>query len=402
MNNSNINNNGLTSGMIFLLAFACGSIVANLYYSQTIVVLIGKHFNLNLQLTGLIVTLTQVGYCIGLLFIVPLADIIENKRLIIVLLILTFMSLLGIVLTNTITFFLLFSFLLGITTVVPQVIIPFVAHLTPLEKRGKVVGNVMSGLLLGIMLARPMASWIAGVFNWHAIFILSAILMLIIATLFYRLVPTRVPEQKISYIKLISSLPVILKSYPSLQRRAIYQAVLFGIFSLFWTSIAMLLMGEYHHYSQTQVALFAFVGAAGAVVAPIAGRIADKGRTKIATGIAIILVCVAFLLAKLDHGHSIVLLIISALILDAGIACNLVLGQRTIYSLAPEIRSRLNGLYMSIFFMGGAIGSGFTGYLYAHGEWDYITNTGITVSILLFLYFLTECFKPRELVTSQL
>lgn len=395
MNTKNDYANGLTSGMIFILAVACGSIVANLYYAQTLIVLIGKYLKLNVELEGLIVTFTQIGYGVGLLFIVPLADIIENKRLIILLLCLTSIFLFSLIIAPTGIIFLLCCFLLGITAVATQIIVPLIAHFTPLEKRGKTIGSVTSGLLFGIMLARPLASWIAHIFMWQAIFVFSAILMLIIAIIMYCCLPTRIPEHKISYKQLIGSLPGILKSYPVLQRRAAYHAMLFAVFSLFWTSVAMLLMGGDYHYSQAQVALFAFAGALGALIAPVAGHVADRGFTRIATGGAIFVVAIACIVAKLYGEHSIVILAISAIVLDAGVSFNLVLGQRAIYALAPNVRGRLNGLYMSIFFMGGAIGSALTGYLYKHGGWHDITSMGIIISTVAFIYFLSECLQSK-------
>jgi MFS family permease len=145
----------MTRGLTFLLALACGAIVANLYYAQTLIAAIGNNLHLNLKLSGFIVTLTQFGYGAGLLFIAPLSDLVENRRLIIVLLALTFLSLLGIIFLQTTSIFLLFCFLLGLTSASAQIIVPFVAHITPIEKRGQIVGTVMSGLLLGIMLSAP-------------------------------------------------------------------------------------------------------------------------------------------------------------------------------------------------------------------------------------------------------
>jgi predicted MFS family arabinose efflux permease len=390
-----VNNIQLSSGLIFLLALAVGTIVANLYYAQTVVVLIGQHLNLDLQLTGLIITLIQIGYGVGLFFVVPLADIVENKRLIIGLILLSCIFLIPIIFTNIRIIFLFSCFCLGVSLVSVQILVPFVAHFVALEKRGKVVGQVMSGLLLGIMMARPLSSLFAYLFNWRAVFIFSFSLMLFIAFLLYCVLPLRVPTHKMSYKNLIYSLFTILKLYKVLQRRAIYHAALFGAFSLFWTAIAMLLTGDDYHYSQVKVALFALVGAAGALVAPIAGKIADSGRTKIATGVAIVMVGFACFLAKIGE-HSIICLIVAALILDAGVACNLVLGQRSIYALAPEVRSRLNGLYMSIFFIGGAIGGGLSGYLYAKGGWSYVAITGLIVSILVFIYFISEYFVRNK------
>lgn len=386
----------MTRGLILILAIACGAIVANLYYAQTLVPLIGHYLNLNVQWAGFIVTLTQIGYGCGLLFIVPLADLIENRRLITILLCLTLFSIVGIIFAKSSVIFLLFCFLLGLTAVAAQVIVPLVTHSVPVENRGKVVGNIMTGLFLGIMFARPLSSWLADIFSWRAIFIVSAIFMLTLIFLLRVILPYHKPVHELSYRKLIFSLPVILKTYPALRRRALYHAILFGIFSLFWTSIAMLLMGDFYHYSQTQIALFAFAGALGALTAPIAGRIADRGWTKIFTGMAIILVGISCVIAKWHGGHSIVSLIIAALLLDVGVACNLVLGQRTIFSLAACVRGRLNGLYMTIFFIGGAIGSALAGYLYTRGGWNDITNVELIAVFIVFVYYLTEFITPSN------
>lgn len=381
--------------LTLLLALACGAIVANLYYTQTLIAAISADLHLNLKLSGFIVTLTQFGYGAGLLFITPLSDLVENRRLIMILLALTFLSLLGIILSNTPIVFLLFCFLLGLTTVSAQVILPFVAHITPAEKRGRIVGNIMGGLLLGIMLSRPMASLLSHFFSWRAIFIFSATFMMLLIFLLHHFFPVGKPRHKISYVKLIASFPSIFKSSPVLRRRAAYQAMIFCVFNLFWTSIAVLLMGPFFNYTQETVAWFAFVGATGALTAPIAGRLADKGYTRIATGIAIFLVVLACSIATWHHGHSIVALVIAAVVLDIGAACNLILGQRSIYVLAPEIRGRLNGLYMAILFLGGGIGAALSPYLYRTGGWNCITYTGVIIAACTFLYFLTECKQKK-------
>lgn len=378
----------MSNVLVLILATTCGAVVANLYYAQTIILEIGKSFQLSVELCGLIVTLSQIGYGLGLLLIVPLADIIENKKLILGLLLILAISLFAMIIVKTKLIFLLSFLAMGISAAVAQIIVPFVTHFTPLESRGKVTGTIMSGLLFGIMLARPLASFLSDLFMWKSIFIFSYALILLLIFILYFKLPKRIPEHKINYSKLIYSLPFIIKDYPVLRRRAIYHAVLFGVFSLFWTSVAIHLMEDYH-YSQSFVALFAFVGAAGALIAPYAGRLADRGLTKIATGSAILIVGLSCILANTWHDQ-IILLVIAALLIDGGVACNLVLGQRSIYALAPQIRSRLNGLYMSIFFTGGAIGSGVSGYLYAHGGWSSIMSAGAMAIVCVYIYFLTE------------
>jgi len=379
----------MSSKLIFIIAITCGALVANLYYAQTLTLMIAKTVNLPLQLLGFIVTLSQIGYGLGLLFIVPLADIVENKKLILSMLAILIVGLSGLLFAQSLSILMSTFFMIGVSASAAQIIVPFVTHFTPLESRGKVTGTVMSGLLFGIMLARPLASFVAGFYGWKTIFVISLILITLLFLILYTLLPNRKPEHKASYNKLIASLPTILRDYPALRRRAAYHAVLFGVFSLFWTAIATHLINDFH-FTQTFVAGFAFIGAAGAFAAPYAGKLADMGLTRFGTGIAIICVISAVVLSYLHFEWELVSLIIAAVLLDVGVSFNLVLGQRTIYALAPNIRGRLNGLYMAIFFMGGAIGSALSGYLYTIGQWHLTMKVAIIASSIIFMYFLTE------------
>ncbi|HVV68478.1 MAG TPA: MFS transporter [Gammaproteobacteria bacterium] len=384
-------NTTLTRGLTLILAAGCGIAVANIYYSQTLISLIGTYLHLNHTLTSFIVTLTQIGYGAGLIFIVPMGDLTENRRLIFLLLCASAIALIGILLAQTSWVFLTFSFLLGLTSVSAQVIVPFAAHLSSEESRGKTVGNIVSGLSLGVMLARPLASWLADLFMWKAVFILSLFLVLIFASLVLIKLPRRQPQETSSYAAILTSLLQLWKRYLILRRRSTYHAFLFGAFSLFWTSIALLLLGPNFHYTQGQVALFAFAGISGILAAPLAGRLADRGYSRSVTGAAMMLVALAFLLANLGK-DSIVALLFAAILLDAGVCSNLVLGQRAIYMLAAAERGRLNGIYLSTFFIGGAVGSALSGFAYAKGGWIAICNIGLISVLIVFAYYLTEFF----------
>lgn len=335
----------------FLLAVSCGLIVANLYYTQTLVGPIGQAIHLSAGATGLIVTLTQIGYVAGLLFIVPLSDIIENRRLTVMSLILVVVSLALSVLVPNAPLFLAASLLIGLGSVAAQVLVPYASYLASEEDRGRVVGNVMSGLLLGIMFARPVASFMAGLWGWKSIFVVSAVVTALLTLLLSRILPARKPAPGLNYGQLIRSLGTLLMHTPVLRRRALYQASLFGSFSLFWTTVPLHLSSEYH-LSQQGIALFALAGVGGAVAAPIAGRLADKGWTRLLTGLGISLAAVSFILAYLLRDTSnltLGLLVLTAILLDMSVSGNLVLGQRAIYSLGNETRGRLNGLFMAIF-----------------------------------------------------
>ncbi|KAA9004728.1 MFS transporter [Paenibacillus spiritus] len=382
----------LTRGLMLLLAAACGLIVANLYYSQTLAGPIGEATGLSPQATGLIVTLTQVGYVLGLLFVVPLSDLAENRRLAVISLAVLVAALAAAMLADSAALFLAASLVIGIGAVVAQILVPYAAFLSSEEQRGQAVGNVMSGLLLGIMLARPAASFIAGFWNWHAVFGLSAVLMVVLAALLARVLPKRRPEPALTYGGLLLSLGGLLRHTPVLRRRALYQASLFGVFSLFWTTVPLYLADRFQ-LSQQGIAWFALAGVGGAAAAPVAGRLADRGLTRPLTAAALGTAAASFAAAHWIRGDSVLSLIglaLIAIVLDMAVSGNLVLGQRAIYALGSETRGRLNGLFMAIFFIGGAAGSSIGGWAYATGGWELATLIGAVPPLLALAYSLTD------------
>ncbi|WP_229753432.1 MFS transporter [Paenibacillus segetis] len=377
---------------MMLLAVSCGIIVANLYYAQTLVGPISTAMGLSPGSAGLIVTLTQVGYVLGLLFIVPLSDIIENRRLTVAALIMVVGALVAATLAPNSLIFLTASLLIGLGSVAAQILVPYATYLASEHQRGRVVGNVMSGLLLGIMFARPLASFITDLWGWQAVFTLSAVLITLLTILLSHALPKRKPVPTMNYGQLLGSLATLLKATPILRRRAIYQACLFGAFSLFWTVVPLRLAGHYH-LSQQGIALFALAGVAGAVAAPIAGRLADKGLSHLMSGLAIAIALLAFVVTYIFQSTSntaLILLVLVAILLDMGVSGSLVLGQRAIYSLGNETRGRLNGLFMAIFFVGGAIGSFIGAWSYAYGGWTLTVLLGMSLPILAMLYYFTE------------
>lgn len=392
MNNVRTETKKVPNWITFLLAIACGVIVANLYYAQPLVGPISADTHLPLASAGLIVTLTQIGYVFGLLFIVPLSDLIENRRLVVSALAVVICALVAAPLANNALFFLVAAMFIGLGSVAAQILVPYAAHLATEERRGQVVGNVMSGLLLGIMLARPIASFITDLWGWRAVFTLSAAITAILAVLLALVLPERKPSPTMNYGELLSSLWSLFKTKAVLRRRSLYQACLFGAFSLFWTVIPLWLASDFH-LSQQGIALFALAGVAGAIAAPIAGRLADKGWTKILTGVAIVIAALSFLLTHIFEDHSTIslaMLVVAAITLDMAVSGNLVLSQRAIYSLGSEIRGRVNGIFMAVFFIGGAIGSALGGWAYAYGGWMLASILGLSMPVSALLYYFTE------------
>jgi len=375
-----------------LLAFACGIVVANLYYAQPLAGPIGAALGLTPAATGLIVTLTQVGYGLGLLFIVPLGDLVESRRLVLALIGLVTIALVGAGLSTSPLPFFAAMFAIGLLSVAVQVLVPYAAHMAPEAQRGRVVGNVMSGLLTGIMLARPVASAVAQLASWHAVFFGSAVAMALLVLVLRATLPPRHPGTALSYGSLLASMGRLVRTQPVLQRRAAYQAAMFGAFSLFWTTSPLRLAQEFH-LTQGQIALFALAGAAGALASPIAGRLADAGHTRVATAAAMLLAVGSFALSHVGApGSPLALgaLVATAIVLDMCVTTNLVLGQRAIFGLGAEIRSRLNGVFMAIFFAGGAIGSGLGGAVFAHGGWAWTSALGAALPLVALAWFATE------------
>ncbi|MDR3710761.1 MAG: MFS transporter [Capsulimonadaceae bacterium] len=383
---------GIPRWLTLLLATACGLIVANLYYAQPLAGPISRALGLSPVAAGLIVTMTQLGYGIGLLLIVPLGDLIENRRLILTVTGACAVALIVGALARSPSQFLAAALLIGFSSVAVQIIVPYAAHLAPDATRGRVVGNVMSGLMLGIMLARPTASFIAHVSSWRVVFIFSAIVMVLLILLIGRAMPARMPVSQLRYRDLLMSMGELLTTTPILQRRSIYHAFLFGAFSLFWTTTPLLLAGPAFHLSQAGIGWFALAGVAGAISAPIAGRGADRGLSRPATVLAMLVVVVAFSMTHIGRAGSplsLAIFVLAAVLLDFGVTANLVLGQRAIYALGAEHRGRLTGLYMAIFFGGGAIGSALGGFAFARGGWPAASSIGCALPILSLLYFAT-------------
>ena len=393
----------MNRNLVLLLASAIAVIVANLYYAQPLVSLISQSIGLAPELAGLVVTLTQMGYGIGVLFIVPLGDIVETRRLLLSTLCLAVLGLIGLAyVTHPVPYFIA-AFATGLGTCAVQIIMPYAAHFASDERRGQVVGAMTSGLMIGIMMSRPVASLLTEWFGWHAVFVLGAIMVTLIAIVIYRVLPARPPvNSNLRYKDLIRSMGRLFIGVEILRRRAIYQAFLFGTFCLFWTASPMLLLGPDFRMSQTAVALFALVGVSGAVAAPFAGRAADRGHSRRATMISMLACMIAFLFSNVFNTGSLtalLALVISAIVLDAGITANLVLGQRAIFSLESGLRSRLNGLYIATIFIGGATGSALGAWAFAAGGWRLTTWVGFALPACAFAYFLTE--KPEGLRSSD-
>ncbi|MBK6004876.1 MFS transporter [Ramlibacter ginsenosidimutans] len=363
------------------LAFACGLIAANLYYAQPLAGPLAASLGLPPGAAGLLVAMTQAGYGTGLLLAAPLGDVVENRRLVLALLAASFCGLCGLASASGPALFLACAFLTGVGSVAVQVLIPYSAHLAPEPQRGRVVGTVMAGMTLGIMLARPVSSALAGLGWDRAAFALSALAMAALALVLRRALPARQPAAAGRYSDLLVSMLRLVGREPVLRERALQHLFMFGSFSLFWTTVPLQLAQGYG-LSRSGIAWFALAGVAGVVSAPVAGRLADQGKSGPATALAMASALVALLVAHLAPGGTTLglgLLVFAAILLDFGIVANLSLGKQAIFALDPALRSRLNAVYTALFFTGGAAGSFIGSWAQANGGWTLASRIGMAL-----------------------
>jgi predicted MFS family arabinose efflux permease len=377
-----------------VLAFACGLTVANLYYAQPLLGPIADTFGITQGAATTVVTVTQLGYAIGLALLLPLGDLIENRALASRTLIATAIALGGAALAPSFGVFLVLAALIGITSVVAQILVPLAAYLAPADQRGRFVGQVMSGLLLGILLARTVSSLVSAVLGWQAIFAFSAVAMLGVSIALVRVLPQRRPERPGTYGQLLRSVVTIARGEPVLRRRAICQALMFASFTAFWTAISFELT-DHHGFTQTEVGLFALVGASGALAAPVAGRLGDRGYGRIGSGVALALGVVAMLLAAVGSS-SLILLGLAGILLDLAVQSHQVLSQRVVYGLRPDARARVNTVFMCSIFIAGAAASALTGWLHDVGGWSTVALVAAAFPAVAFALWALPSTRPAE------
>lgn len=353
--------------MVTLIAVATGAVVANLYYAQPVLHLVAHDFHSGSGLASLIITATQVGYAAGLLLVVPLGDLHPRRVLVVRIFLVAAVALVACALSPDIWVFGLASIAVGTASVAGQVMIPFAADLAAPERRGRVVARIMSGLLLGILLARTVSGLAAQLAGWRAIYWFSAALMVAFAAILWRALPGESERPPQRYWNLVGSSLELLVDEPILRRRAWHGATAFACFSVLWTTIAFLLSAAPYHYSSVVIGLFGLVGAGGILAANLAGKLADADRAAPATLVAGVLLMGSFGLLWFGHS-SLALLIVGIVVLDVGTQGMQITNQAIIYALRPDARSRINSAYMVCYFIGGAIGSVTAGAVYgAHG-----------------------------------
>jgi len=381
---------GPSATLIFVLALATGALVANLYYAQPLVAQIAPAIGVEPDLAGSVVSVTQLGYGLGLFLLVSLADLIENRKLVLVTLTGTIVGLCGMAASTALVPFLISSFLVGLCSTAAQMLLPLTAQLVPAERRGQVIGNVMAGLLTGIMLARPISLFIAASFGWRTVFWCSAVLMAAIGLILARALPRYRPAGGMGYGRVLASMTGLLRDLPPVRWRALYQMLLFAGFNMFWTAVPLAL-AERFGLGGHGIGLFALAGAGGALAAPIAGRLADRGLTHIATAAAMAVFGLAFYATGWAMAAmALAAMVVLTVIFDGTVQINQVVGQRTIFSVPAGVRGRVNAIYMTITFLGGALGSVLGTVTYHRGGWDLTSGVGGAIGLFALLLLAIE------------
>ncbi|WP_024516381.1 MFS transporter [Bradyrhizobium sp. Tv2a-2] len=360
--------------LIWLGAITTGVVVTNLFAPQILVGLMGRSLTMTAWQAGLISTLTLLGYAFGLLLLVPLVDLLENKRLILRTLACAIVAALGTALAPTPSLLLAASFILGASCAAIQMMVPLVASMVPPARRGQAIGEVMSGLMVGILLSRPLASLIADAWSWRGYYFVSAALMAALACALARHLPSLKPTMTTSYGALLRSFPQLLREEPVLRVRAWTAALVMASFTAFWAAVALRLPDAPFGLDAKGIALFALIGVAGAAATSLAGRLGDRGWTRLLlVGAHLLIVASAGLCAWAPFTDSRIAALtamgIGAILLDVGITADQTLGRRAINLLRPEARGRLNALFVALFFLGGAVGAAAASFAWTHGGW---------------------------------
>lgn len=375
----------LTPRLAGLMAIGSGLSAASNYYVQPLLDMLSKTFGLTSLEAGLIVTVAQLGYLAGLILVVPLGDHHNRRNLLTLTTALTAAGLLAMALSPGFGVMLGFAVLVGLTSVTAQILVPLAAHLATPEKRGSAVSTVMSGLLIGILLARTFAGLLAEWGGWRSVYVVAAMLMATFSVACYRMLPRIAPTSQTTYRALYLSILHLFRDEPVLRRRGFLGMLSYGVFGILWTSMAFMLANRFH-YNEGVIGLFGLFGAVGAVAAKFAGRIADKGWARLGTGFFTLATLASWILLY-EGQFSIWYFAFGVVLVDLGIQGAHISNQSEIYRLHPEKRSRLTTGYMSCYFLGGAMGSAGSATAYSIAGWNGVCAIGAAVSLLGLLFW---------------
>lgn len=376
----------LSRSDVLLMAFCTGLIVANIYYCQPLVILVAAEFNLTESQAGRITYLTQAGYALGLFLIVPLGDMFERRKQILVITAVAIAALLLAALSPTFLLLQLACILIGASSIIPQLILPMAANLTSDEERGPTIGIIMSGLLIGILASRSLSGTVGFLWGWRTMYFIAAAICSLLLLLMARRFPQSRPAFDGTYKALLLSMWHYIKTQPVLREAAIINFLAFAILSGFWTTMVLFLANPPFSFQTLQIGLFGIAGAAGALAAPLVGKLSSgkNPRRNLLTGLLLQLISIA---AFYFTGSHLYLFVMGIILIDIGQQAIHVTNQTRIYTLVPEARNRLNTIFMSVSFVGASFGSAFGLWLWEKGQWSlFCLGTALVVVLNLLIY----------------
>ena len=383
---------GLGKPALFAMAAASGIAVANIYYNQPMLGIIEADFA-HEPVTGFIPTATQLGYALGLLLLLPLGDIVHRRKLIIGQFIILAAALVVAALSPTAWALAIASLIVGAASTVAQQIVPFAASLAAPEKRGSTIGTVMAGVLSGILFSRTLSGFVGQHFGWREMFWLGVPMALGASGLMFLTLPDHAPTSRMAYRNALRSLAHLWKREPALRTAALMQAALFGSFTTFWTVLALYLATPKFNLGADIAGLFGIVGAVGVFAAPLAGRVADRKGPHFVVWLGTILTIAAWLM--FGFWSSLIALVIGVIVLDFGIQSALVSNQHIVYALDPEARSRLNTIFMTAMFLGGAAGAALASTVWSYEGWVGVSVLGGVLGLVALAIRVIEHARPK-------
>lgn len=376
----------LTSSLILLLSITCGVVVANMYYIQPIGTKVATSLSVSTSAIGILTMLTQLGYALGLLFLVPLGDVVDRPKLIIRMAALSAISLLAAFFAPSFTLFACASFLIGLLSIVPQIIIPYGAVLAGPKARGKVMGTLLSGLLVGILLSRTVSGIVASLFSWRMIYLFALVLVAILTGLLYWKMPrTQIKTtSSVSYLDSLKSLPYLVKTQRLLREASISGFFMFGTFSIFWSTLIFYISSPVYHWGTFEAGILAIFGLSGAVAAPIVGRLSDSYSERKIVGMGLAMQTLSFV-ALLVAGSHLVVLLVAIILLDVGNQFGQVANQTRVQVLGEAASNRNNTVFMFMYFIGGATGSLLGTTMWQQFGWLGVTLTGLAFQLCAYI-----------------
>jgi predicted MFS family arabinose efflux permease len=374
----------LSQWRVLLFAVTTGTMVANLYYVQPLLAAVAASFGHGVTSAGYLVTFTQLGYALGVLLVVPLGDVLDRRQLLSAMLAINVGGLLAAAASPGFASFAAASLLVGCTSSAAMVVIPYAASQAPERMRGKVLGQVMTGLLLGILLARTVSGFVAEWAGWRSVYLAAAAAVTVLLLALRAAIPHEGMRGRLAYGALLRSVLMLATTEPELRLRSVYTALGMGSFSMLWTGVTFLLSGPPYHYSEARIGLFGLIGAAGAVAANVAGRLSDRGHVNKSTAaFAVVLLISWVVLAAGDLSFWAVMA--GVFLLDVGAQGLQVSHQSVIYRLAPHARSRVTAVYMTCAFIGASCGSALASGSFAVAGWVGLCVLGGMMPLVLLL-----------------